>query len=58
MKSPTGSHTSNAWMIRIGWVLSGLSSAFIIVDGLMKLLPPDPAFLEELHRLGEALAAG
>jgi hypothetical protein len=41
-------------MIRAGWVLSGLSSAFMIVDGLLKLLPPDAAFLEELHRLGEA----
>jgi len=45
--------TSNKWMFRTGWVLSGLSGAFMIVDGLMKLLPPDPAFLEELHRLGE-----
>jgi len=41
-------------MIRTGWVLSRLSSAFMIVDGLLKLLPPDAAFLEELHRLGEA----
>jgi hypothetical protein len=57
MKSPTGTHTSNAWMIRTGWVLSGLSSAFIIVDGLMKLLPPDPAFLEELGAGGRAIVA-
>ena len=54
MKSPTGTDTANAWMIRTGWVLSRLSSAFMIVDGLLKLLPPDAAFLEELHRLGEA----
>jgi hypothetical protein len=46
MKSPTGTHTSNAGMIRTGWVLSGFSSAFIIVDGLGKLLPPTPGFLE------------
>ena len=25
----------------------------MIVDGLLKLLPPDPHFLAELHRLGE-----
>ena len=53
MKSPTGPNTSNKWMRRTGWVLSGLSGAFMILDGLMKLLPPDPAFLAELHRLGE-----
>lgn len=49
MKSPT----NNTWMRRTGWVLSGLSGAFMVVDGLLKLLPPSPAFLAELHRLGE-----
>ena len=42
MKSPTGPNTSNKWMRRTGWVLSGLSGAFMILDGLMKLLPPTP----------------
>ena len=53
MTSPTRTDTSNKWMLRTGWVLSGLSGTLMIVDGLMKLLPPDPVFLEELHRLGE-----
>jgi hypothetical protein len=53
MKTPTGTETSNKWMLRTGWVLSGLSGGFMMVDGLMKLLPPDPTFLDELHRLGE-----
>ena len=39
-------------MIRTGWVLCGLSSAFIIVDSVGKFLPPSPFFREELHRLG------
>ena len=54
MKSPMGAGTSSKWVLRTGWVLSGLSGGFLIVDGLMKLLPPDPVFIEELHRLGEA----
>ena len=39
MKSPTGTQTSNAWMIQIGWVLTGLSSANMIGDSLGKILP-------------------
>ena len=53
MQTPTGTQTSSKWTLRTGWVLSGLCGAFMMVDGLMKLLPPEPAFLEELHRLGE-----
>ena len=53
MKSPTGSQTSNAWMIRIGWVLTGLTSANIILDSFGKFFPP-ALLLEEIHRLGES----
>jgi hypothetical protein len=53
MKSPTGTQTSNAWMIRIGWVLTGLTSANIILDSFGKFFPP-ALLLEEIHRLGES----
>ena len=53
MKSPTGTQTSNAWMIRIGWVLTGLTSANMIADSLGKFSPP-ALLLEEVHRLGES----
>jgi hypothetical protein len=53
MKSPTGTQTSNAWMIRIGWVLTGLISANIIFDSFGKFFPP-ALLLEEIHRLGES----
>ena len=50
-----GTQTSNAWMIRIGWVLTGLSSANMIGDSLGKILPWHPALLlEEVQRLGES----
>ena len=52
MKSPTGTRTSNAWMIRIGWVLTGLTSANLIGDSFGKFLAVAP-LLEEFHRLGE-----
>ena len=52
MKSPIGSQTSTARMIRTGWVISGLTSTFLIGDGLAKaLFPPKVFFLEEVHRL-------
>lgn len=55
MKSPTGSQTSSAWMIRIGWVLTGLTSANMIGDSLGKILPWHPALLlDEVQRLGES----
>jgi hypothetical protein len=53
MKSPTGTQTSNAWMIRIGWSLTGLTSANMIADSFGKFLPP-AQLLEEVHRLGES----
>jgi hypothetical protein len=34
MTSVIGTQTSNAWMIRIGWVLTGLTSANIILEAL------------------------
>ncbi len=43
-------------MIRTGWVLSGLSSAFIIVDSFGKFMPPGPFYLEELHRIGQPVS--
>ena len=55
MKSPTGTQTSSPWMIRIGWVLTGLSSANMIGDSLGKILPWHPVLLlEEVQRLGES----
>ena len=55
MKSSPGTQTSNAWMIRIGWVLTGLTSANMIGDSLGKILPWHPALLlEEVQRLGES----
>ena len=55
MKSTTGTQTSNAWTIRIGWVLIGLTSVNMIGDSLGKILPWHPAaLLEEVQRLGES----
>ena len=52
MKSPTGTQNSHAWMIRIGWVLTGLSAVNMIGDSLGKFFPP-ALLLEEVQRLGE-----
>ena len=53
MKSPTGTRPPNAWMIRIGWVFTGLTSANIILDSFGKFFPP-ALLLEEINRLGES----
>ena len=54
MKSLPRSQPSTPWMIRTGWVLTGLSAANIIADSFGKLLTPPPLLLEELRRLGES----
>ncbi len=55
MKSPMGTQTSAAWMTRVGWILTGLSAAFMIYDGVLKaLFPLGPFLLGEIERLGEA----
>jgi hypothetical protein len=55
MKSPIGNQTSGAWMTRAGWILTGLSAAFCISDGVAKaLFPPNAFLLSELQRLGES----
>jgi hypothetical protein len=42
-------------MIRTGWILTGLSSAFMIADGVAKaLFPPGALLLGEIQRLGES----
>ncbi len=42
-------------MTRAGWILTGLSAAFMISDGVAKALFPPNAFLHsEIARLGEA----
>ena len=47
-----GAQRSSAWMIRIGWVLTFLSAAYMMLDGMGKFLaPPQP--LSEFQRLGE-----
>ena len=53
MKLPTRSQTSNPWMIRVGWVLTGLTAANMIGDSFGKFFPP-ALLLEEIHRLGES----
>ena len=41
-------------MTRVGWILTGLSAAFMIADGVAKaLFPPGALLLGELQRLGE-----
>ena len=40
-------------MLRVGWVLTWLSSVNMIFDSLGKFRPP-PFLLQELHRLGES----
>jgi DoxX-like family len=54
MKSPRGTQTSNAWMIRIGWVLTVLTAFNMIGDSFGKLMPLSGFLLEEFHRLGES----
>lgn len=55
MKSPIGTQTSGAWMTWVGWILTGLSGAFMISDGLAKaLFPPNAFLLSEVQRLGES----
>ena len=55
MKSPTEAPTTNGWMIRIGWVLTVLTSMNMIGDSLGKILPWHPALLlDEVQRLGES----
>ena len=55
MKPPIGTQTSGAWMTRAGWVLTGLSAALMISDGVAKaLFPPSALLLAEIERLGES----
>jgi hypothetical protein len=55
MKSALGTQTSGAWMTRAGWILTGLSAAFLISDGVAKaVLPPGAFLLSEIQRLGES----
>jgi DoxX-like family len=55
MKSPIGTPTSGVWMTRAGWILTGLSAAFMISDGVVKaLFPPGAFLLAEIERLGES----
>jgi hypothetical protein len=55
MKSPIGTQTSGAWMTRAGWILTGLSAAFMISGGVAKaLFPPNAFLLSEIQRLGES----
>jgi len=49
MQSPMG---TQAWMTRAGWVLTGLTSANIILDSFGKFFPP-ALLLQEIQRLGE-----
>jgi hypothetical protein len=51
MKSVTGDQTP-IWMIRTGWVLTGLTSANMIGDSFGKFFAVAP-LLEEFARLGE-----
>jgi hypothetical protein len=44
---------SNAWMIRIGWVLTWLSAANMMLDSTGKLFFHPPQLLSEFQRLGE-----
>ena len=53
MRSAAGTQTSNTWMVRVGWVLTGLTSANIILDSFGKFFPP-ALLLEEVQRLGES----
>ena len=53
MRSTAGTQTSNAWMVRIAWVLTGLTSANSILDSFGKFLAVAP-LLEEVHRLEES----
>ena len=53
MKSSPGTQTSNAWMIRIGWVLTWLSAANMMLDSTGKLFFHPPQLLSEFQRLGE-----
>ena len=53
MTSAAGTRKPNTWMTRIGWVLTGLSSANMILDSLGKFFPP-AQLLQEVHRLGES----
>ena len=40
-------------MTRAGWILTGLSAAFMIYDGVLKaLFPPNAFLLGEIDRLG------
>ena len=52
MTSAAGTRKFNTWMTRIGWVLTGLSAANMILDSSGKFFPP-AQLLQEFHRLGE-----
>ena len=52
LRHMNGAQRSSAWMIRIGWVLTCLSGAYMMLDGMGKFLAP-PQLLSEFQRLGE-----
>src|ERR1044072_4355668 len=52
MTSATRTPNSNRWMNRIGWVLTGLSAANLILDSFGKFFTP-AQLLSEFQRLGE-----
>jgi len=45
---------SSAWMVKLGWVLTWLSAANMILDSTGKLYFAPDQLLSEFHRLGEA----
>ena len=49
----TDPQTRDAWMTRIGWVLTVLTAANMISDSFGKFAPP-ALLLEDVHRLGES----